>query len=83
MALTVALAGCAHYTPRPLPPERVVTDFADRRLDDPRLHAALDAKLPARAGVNTLERPVFGAQAIVRQQYDKIFVRYSLTKQVI
>jgi cobalt-zinc-cadmium efflux system outer membrane protein len=48
MALTVALAGCAHYTPRPLPPERVVTDFADRRLDDPRLRAALDAKLPAR-----------------------------------
>jgi cobalt-zinc-cadmium efflux system outer membrane protein len=50
VALTVTLAGCVHYTPRPLPPERVVTDFADRRLDDPRLHAALDAKLPARTG---------------------------------
>jgi outer membrane protein, heavy metal efflux system len=49
VALTVTLAGCIHYTPRPLPPERVVTDFADRRLDDPRLRAALDAKLPARA----------------------------------
>jgi outer membrane protein TolC len=50
VALTITLPGCIHYTPRPLPPERVVSDFADRRLDDPRLHAALDAKLPARAG---------------------------------
>jgi outer membrane protein, heavy metal efflux system len=50
VALTITLAGCIHYTPRPLPPERVVTDFAARRLDDPRLRAALDAKLPARTG---------------------------------
>ena len=50
MALTITLAGCIHYTPRPLPPERIVTDFSDRRLDDPRLHAALDAKLPSRTG---------------------------------
>lgn len=50
MALTITLPGCIHYTPRPLPPERVVTDFADRRLDDPRLRAALDAKLPTRTG---------------------------------
>ncbi len=50
MALTFTLAGCIHYSPRPLPPERVAADFADRRLDDSQLQAALDAKLPARAG---------------------------------
>jgi outer membrane protein, heavy metal efflux system len=43
-------AGCIHYSPRPLPPEQVVASFWGRKLDDPRLRAALEAKLPARAG---------------------------------
>jgi outer membrane protein, heavy metal efflux system len=43
------LAGCVHYTPRPLPPAQVATSFSARRLDDPKLRAALDAGLPARA----------------------------------
>ena len=46
----LAAAGCVHYTPRPLPPEKVVAAFSDRRLDDPKLKAILDARLPARAG---------------------------------
>src|SRR5579859_4067495 len=50
MALTFTLAGCIHYSPRPLPPERVAGDFAHRRLEDSQLQAALNAKLPARAG---------------------------------
>jgi len=47
--LAAALAGCVHYAPRPLPPERIVGSFSDRTLDDPQLHALLDARLPARA----------------------------------
>ena len=43
-------AGCIHYAPRPLPPEHIVTTFSARRLEDPRLRAILDARLPARAG---------------------------------
>ena len=49
LIVTIALVGCVHYAPRPLPPEQVVSSFADRRLDDPRLRAALDLRLPARA----------------------------------
>jgi outer membrane protein, heavy metal efflux system len=49
VAAVVALAGCAHYEPRPLPPEQIETTFSQRRLDDPQLHAVLDARLPARA----------------------------------
>jgi len=47
--LAAALAGCVHYAPRPLPPERIVASFSDRSLNDPKLHALLDARLPARA----------------------------------
>jgi cobalt-zinc-cadmium efflux system outer membrane protein len=43
-------AGCIHYTPRPLPPELIVATFSARTLEDPRLRAILDARLPARAG---------------------------------
>jgi cobalt-zinc-cadmium efflux system outer membrane protein len=49
MAAVVALAGCAHYSPRPLPPEQIATTFSQRRLDDPGVRAALDTRLPARA----------------------------------
>jgi cobalt-zinc-cadmium efflux system outer membrane protein len=52
-ATLIALAltsGCIHYTPRPLPPEKVVATFSDRKLDNPQLQTVLDAKLPARAG---------------------------------
>ena len=48
--VALALAGCIHYTPRPLSSEQAVATFSDRNLDDPRLRTALDAKLPARAG---------------------------------
>jgi outer membrane protein TolC len=44
------VAGCVHYSPRPLPPEQVATAFSARRLDDSGLRAALDARLPARTG---------------------------------
>lgn len=47
--ILVSTAGCIHYSARPLPPERVATTFADRRLDDPGLRKFLDARLPARA----------------------------------
>lgn len=50
MVALVAATGCVHYIPRPLPPEQLVSTFADRRLDDPRLRAFLDARLPTRAG---------------------------------
>jgi cobalt-zinc-cadmium efflux system outer membrane protein len=50
LGILVGVSGCIHYTPRPLPPEQVAATFSDRRLDDPRLRAVLDAKLPARAG---------------------------------
>ncbi|HVW70861.1 MAG TPA: TolC family protein [Steroidobacteraceae bacterium] len=40
------LAGCIHYAPRPLPPERLATAFADRNLDDPGLRASLAAHRP-------------------------------------
>ena len=43
------MAGCVHYSPRPLPPDQIATTFSARRLDDPQLRAALDARLPARA----------------------------------
>jgi outer membrane protein, heavy metal efflux system len=46
----VGTSGCVHYAPQPLPPEQVVATFSDRKLDDPRLREALDAKLPARVG---------------------------------
>lgn len=46
----VAATSCAHYIPRPLPLEQIVSSFADRRLDDSRLRAVLDAQLPTRAG---------------------------------
>lgn len=49
VATAVLLAGCVHYSPRPLPPEQVATNFSARRLDDPRLRTALDARLPARS----------------------------------
>jgi outer membrane protein TolC len=45
----VGATGCVHYMPRPLPPEQIVSSFADRRLDDPRLRAVLNARLPNRA----------------------------------
>jgi outer membrane protein, heavy metal efflux system len=45
----VALAGCAHYSPRPRAPERVAADFASRTLDDPGLRRALEKALPARS----------------------------------
>jgi len=47
--MMLAAAGCAHYAPRPLPPEKIVAAFSARRLDDPGLHAFLDAQLPSRA----------------------------------
>jgi outer membrane protein, heavy metal efflux system len=50
MAAVVALAGCVHYSPRPLPTNEIATNFSQRRLDDPHLRVALDAGLPARAG---------------------------------
>jgi hypothetical protein len=50
LAALVVTSGCIHYTPRPLPPEQVVAIFSDRKLDDPRLRAALDATRPARVG---------------------------------
>jgi outer membrane protein, heavy metal efflux system len=50
LAALVAISGCIHYTPRPLPPGEIVVTFADRRLNDPGLRAVLDAKLPARVG---------------------------------
>ncbi len=49
MVAAVTATGCAHYVPRPLSPEKVVATFTDRRLDDPRLRAVLDAHLPTRA----------------------------------
>lgn len=49
LTVTISLVGCVHYTARPLPPEQVVSSFADRKLDDPRLRADLDARLPTRA----------------------------------
>jgi outer membrane protein, heavy metal efflux system len=48
-AAAALLAGCIHYSPKPLPPERVATTFSARRLDDPQLRADLDARLPNRA----------------------------------
>ena len=47
--ITVLLVGCAHYSPRPLPPDQIATSFSARRLDDPQLRAVLDARRPARA----------------------------------
>jgi outer membrane protein TolC len=47
----VNLAGCIHYSPRPLAPGQLATTFADRRLDEPRLREFLDTHLPARAGL--------------------------------
>jgi len=47
--MMLAAAGCAHYAPRPLPPEKIVAAFSERRLDDPRLQAFLDEQLPSRA----------------------------------
>jgi outer membrane protein, heavy metal efflux system len=49
LLLCVALAGCAHYSPRPRAPERVAADFASRTLDDPGLRRALEKALPARS----------------------------------
>lgn len=48
IGLVIGLNGCAHYTPRPVPPARAVADFAARSLEDPGLRAALDKALPAR-----------------------------------
>jgi outer membrane protein, heavy metal efflux system len=46
----VGATGCVPYIPQPLVPERIVSSFADRTLDDPRLREVLDAHLPTRAG---------------------------------
>ncbi len=43
------LAACAHYVPRPRPPERAVADFTQRTLEDPQLRALLERQLPGRA----------------------------------
>jgi outer membrane protein TolC len=43
-----ALCGCVHYAPAPQPPERVLSAFSARSLDDPQLRSALDAHLPSR-----------------------------------
>lgn len=43
------MAGCVHYSPRPLPPEQIAAAFSARRLDDPQLRAAVDTRLPDRA----------------------------------
>src|ERR1700745_814656 len=45
------LTGCAHYAPRPRPPERAAADFAARTFADPGLRAALDAQRPGRSAV--------------------------------
>ncbi len=50
VALSVCLASCVHYSPKPLPPERAVSDFSARSLEDPGLRADLDKALPARSG---------------------------------
>ncbi len=51
IALSVlCLASCVHYSPKPLPPERAVTDFSARSLEDPALRADLDKALPSRSG---------------------------------
>jgi outer membrane protein TolC len=44
----VVLGGCVHYTPHPLPPDRIVASFSERSLADPQLHTLLDNRLPAR-----------------------------------
>lgn len=48
-AAAVVLGGCIHYSPRPLPPEQIVSSFSERTLADPHLRSSLDARLPARA----------------------------------
>ena len=50
VSAAAVVAGCVHYSPRPLSPEGIATSFAARRLDDVGLRAALDARLPARTG---------------------------------
>ncbi|MEP7042819.1 MAG: TolC family protein [Dokdonella sp.] len=47
--LPLLLAACAHYEPRPLPPEQTVHAFAARRLDAPPLREALHDVLPEAA----------------------------------
>lgn len=44
--LSLALAACADYQPRPLDPAASAQQFAARRLDAPQLHAAVQAWLP-------------------------------------
>ncbi|HEY0180237.1 MAG TPA: TolC family protein [Dokdonella sp.] len=48
-ALIASVAACAHYAPRPLPPERTAAAFAARRLDAPELRDAVRALIPQRA----------------------------------
>jgi outer membrane protein, heavy metal efflux system len=49
LALGATLLGaCVHYSPHPLPPERVAGDFAQRTLADAPLRAALERQLPQR-----------------------------------
>lgn len=50
LSIGAALSGCAHYSARPLSPERLATAFADRSLDDPGLRDSLALHLPERAG---------------------------------
>jgi cobalt-zinc-cadmium efflux system outer membrane protein len=48
--LALCLTGCVQYSPKPLSPERAVTDFSARSLADPALRADLDKALPSRSG---------------------------------
>jgi outer membrane protein TolC len=50
LAAAALISSCVHYRPRPLSAEHIATTFSQRKLDDPGLHAYLDARLPARAG---------------------------------
>ena len=44
--LLAGLAGCVDYHPAPLDPTRNVDEFAQRRLDEPRLHELLERAMP-------------------------------------
>jgi len=50
LAAAAVVAGCVHYSPRPLSSGQLATTFSARRLDGRELRAFIDARLPARAG---------------------------------
>ncbi|MDR3387201.1 MAG: TolC family protein [Rudaea sp.] len=45
--LAIAIAGCASYEPRPLDPQRSLTEFSARRLDSAAMHDAVELLLPS------------------------------------